>query len=283
MLILATGNWNAPIAICNSAILFALRCMVNMEIPLNQGAIKPIEVLIPDDSLLKPSEEAAVCAGNVLTSQRIVDVIFKAFGTCAASQGCMNNLTFGTDDPENGFGYYETICGGAGGGPTWDGVSGIHTNMTNTRITDPEILERRYPVVLRQFCLRPGSGGAGLHPGGDGIIRDIEFSLPIKVSILSERRAFAPYGMEGGEDGKRGQNLWVKKNGRTINLGGKNTAMMNAGDRIVVQSPGGGGWGTPSLVNGNGLVGSVAKSIQKTFQGVASGTVSMIQSMGESA
>ncbi|KAF3022637.1 hypothetical protein E8E14_013995 [Neopestalotiopsis sp. 37M] len=279
----AYGNWNAPIAICNSAILFALRCMVNMEIPLNQGAIKPIEVLIPDDSLLKPSEEAAVCAGNVLTSQRIVDVIFKAFGTCAASQGCMNNLTFGTDDPENGFGYYETICGGAGGGPTWDGVSGIHTNMTNTRITDPEILERRYPVVLRQFCLRPGSGGAGLHPGGDGIIRDIEFCLPIKVSILSERRAFAPYGMEGGEDGKRGQNLWVKRNGRTINLGGKNTAMMNAGDRIVVQSPGGGGWGTPSLVNGNGLVGSVAKSIQKTFQGVASGTVSMIQSMGESA
>ncbi|ETS76508.1 hypothetical protein C11D3.15 [Pestalotiopsis fici W106-1] len=279
----AYGNWNAPIAICNSAILFALRCMVNMEIPLNQGAIKPIEVLIPDDSLLKPSEEAAVCAGNVLTSQRIVDVIFRAFGTCAASQGCMNNLTFGTDDPENGFGYYETICGGAGGGPTWDGVSGVHTNMTNTRITDPEILERRYPVILRQFCLRPGSGGAGFHPGGDGIIRDIEFCLPIKVSILSERRAFAPYGMEGGEDGKRGQNLWVKKNGRVINLGGKNTAMMNAGDRIVVQSPGGGGWGEPSLVGGNGLVGSVAKSIQKTFQGVASGTVSMIQSMGESA
>ncbi|KAI4596365.1 hypothetical protein KJ359_005494 [Pestalotiopsis sp. 9143b] len=279
----AYGNWNAPIAICNSAILFALRCMVNMEIPLNQGAIRPIDVLIPDGSLLKPSEAAAVCAGNVLTSQRIVDVVFRAFGTCAASQGCMNNLTFGTDDAENGFGYYETICGGAGGGPTWDGAAGVHTNMTNTRITDPEVLERRYPVVLRRFCLRPGSGGAGYHPGGDGIVRDIEFRLPIKVSILSERRAFAPYGMEGGGEGRRGENLWVKKNGRVINLGGKNTAMMNAGDRIVVQSPGGGGWGEPSLVNGSGLVGTVAKSIRKTFQGVASGTVGMIQSMGESA
>lgn len=259
--------------------------MVNMEIPLNQGAIRPINILIPDDSLLKPSEDAAVCAGNVLTSQRIVDVIFKAFNVVAASQGCMNNLTFGTDDPENGFGYYETICGGAGGGPTWDGASGVHTNMTNTRITDPETLERRYPVILRQFCLRNGSGGAGAHPGGEGIIRDIEFSLPIKVSILSERRAFAPYGLEGGEDGKRGRNLWVKKTGRTINLGGKNTAMMNAGDRIIVESPGGGGWGKPSQAHSEsvGLVTGLTRTIQKTFQGVAGGTVSMIQSMGESA
>jgi 5-oxoprolinase (ATP-hydrolysing) len=274
-----TGNWNAPIAICNSAILFALRSMVNMEIPLNQGAIKPITVRIPADSLLQPSEEAAVCAGNVLTSQRIVDVIFRAFGTCAASQGCMNNLTFGTDDPpEHAFGYYETICGGAGGGPSWDGASGVHTNMTNTRITDPEILERRYPVVLRRFCLRPGSGGRGAHPGGDGVIRDIELSLPIQVSILSERRAFAPYGMEGGEDGKRGVNLWIKKTGRVINLGGKNTAKMNAGDRIVVESPGGGGWGKPSLrVNG------AAAEIPKSFQAVAGGSVGMLQAMGESA
>ncbi|KAK9776849.1 putative Aspartate aminotransferase [Seiridium cardinale] len=279
----AYGNWNAPIAICNSAILFALRCMVNMEIPLNQGAIQPIQVFIPDNSLLKPSEEAAVCAGNVLTSQRIVDVIFKAFNVVAASQGCMNNLTFGTDDPENGFGYYETICGGAGGGPTWDGVSGVHTNMTNTRITDPEILERRYPVILRQFCLRPGSGGAGAHSGGDGIIRDIEVSLPIKVSILSERRAFAPYGLEGGEDGKRGLNLWVKKNGRVINLGGKNTANMNAGDRMVVQSPGGGGWGKPAEGTNKGLVSGLTSTIKNTFQGVANGTVGILHSMGESA
>ncbi|KAH8892116.1 hypothetical protein GQ53DRAFT_863833 [Thozetella sp. PMI_491] len=277
----AHGNWNAPIAISNSSILFALRCMVNTEIPLNQGAIKPITAIIPDESLLKPSEAAAVCAGNVLTSQRIVDVIYKAFGACAASQGCMNNLTFGTDDPENGFGYYETICGGAGGGPTWDGVSGVHTNMTNTRITDPEILERRYPVILRQFCLRENSGGAGQHPGGDGIIRDLEFSLPIQVSILSERRAFAPYGMNGGSDGKRGVNLWVKKNGRTINFGGKNTAQMHKGDRIVIQSPGGGGWGVPG--SSNRLATTLGGQAKKRFHGVASGTVAMIQSIGESA
>ncbi|KAI1484920.1 Hydantoinase B/oxoprolinase-domain-containing protein [Biscogniauxia mediterranea] len=284
----AYGNWNAPIAICNSAIIFALRCMVNMDIPLNQGAIRPIQVKIPEDSLLRPSEDAAVCAGNVLTSQRIVDVIFKAFNAVAASQGCMNNLTFGTDDAEDGFGYYETICGGSGGGPTWDGTSGVHTNMTNTRITDPEVLERRYPVILRRFYLREGSGGKGTHPGGDGVIRDIEFSLPIKVSILSERRSFSPYGLEGGEDGKRGQNIWVKKGGRTINLGGKNTAMMEAGDRIVIQSPGGGGWGTPRQGNGIGVNGrngqnGQAKPTPIPFLSVANGTVDMIQSMGESA
>ncbi|KAF7562887.1 hypothetical protein G7046_g1243 [Stylonectria norvegica] len=274
----AYGNWNAPIAICNSAIIFALRCMVNMDIPLNQGAIRPIDVRIPEHSLLRPSEDAAVCAGNVLTSQRIVDVIFKAFSAVAASQGCMNNLTFGTDDEENGFGYYETICGGSGGGPTWNGTSGVHTNMTNTRITDPEILERRYPVVLRRFCLREGSGGAGTHPGGEGIIRDLEFSIPTKVSILSERRAYAPYGLEGGEDGKKGQNLWVKKAGRVINLGGKNTAMMAAGDRIVINSPGGGGWGRPGVAES-----STVKPKDQGFVGVASGSVGMLQSMGESA
>ncbi|KAL0941164.1 5-oxoprolinase (hydantoinase B/oxoprolinase) [Colletotrichum truncatum] len=272
----AYGNWNAPIAICNSAIIFALRCMVDAEIPLNQGAIRPIDVRVPEASLLRPTEHAAVCAGNVLTSQRVVDVIFKAFRAAAASQGCMNNLTFGTDDPETGFGYYETICGGAGGGPSWDGVSGVHTNMTNTRITDPESLERRYPVVLRQFCLREGSGGKGAHPGGDGIIRDIEFGIPIKVSILSERRSFAPYGLNGGDDGQRGRNVWIKKSGRVVNLGGKNTAMMEAGDRIVVMSPGGGGWGKPEdRVEGKRQVNG--------FVGVANGTVDMIQSMGESA
>lgn len=254
-----------------------------MDIPLNQGAIRPIKVEMPEDSLLRPSEAAAVCAGNVLTSQRIVDVIFKAFGAAAASQGCMNNLTFGTDDSDDSFGYYETICGGSGGGPTWDGTSGVHTNMTNTRITDPEVLERRYPVILRRFCLRPGSGGAGAHPGGDGIVRDIEFCLPgIKVSILSERRAFAPYGLEGGEDGKRGQNLWVKKGGRTINLGGKNTALMGVGDRMVVMSPGGGGWGKVDEVNGL-RYDSNPEKVHKSFVGVANGTVDTIQSMGESA
>lgn len=273
----AYGNWNAPIAICNSAIIFALRCMVNMDIPLNQGAIRPIDVRIPPNSLLHPTEQAAVCAGNVLTSQRIVDVIFRTFGAVAASQGCMNNLTFGSDDAENGFGYYETICGGSGGGPTWRGTSGVHTNMTNTRITDPEILERRYPVILRRFCLRDGSGGDGMHAGGEGIIRDLEFRIPIKVSILSERRAFRPYGLKGGGDGERGRNLWVRKEGRVINLGGKNTAEMRAGDRIVIMSPGGGAWGA------KGEQEEAIREERKEWVGVGNGTVGEIMSMGESA
>ncbi|GME26887.1 hypothetical protein GTA08_BOTSDO04892 [Neofusicoccum parvum] len=217
----AYGNWNAPIAITHSAIIFSLRCFVTHDIPLNQGCIRPIKVQVPDACLLKPGAEAACCAGNVLTSQRIVDVIFRAFAASAASQGCMNNLTFGIDnDPERGFGYYETICGGSGAGPWGHGTSGVHTNMTNTRITDPEILERRYPVILRRFSLREASGGKGEFCGGDGIVREIEFSIPMKVSILSERRVIAPYGLHGGEDGARGQNLWLKANGRVLNLGG---------------------------------------------------------------
>ena len=236
------GNWNAPVAICNSAVIYALRCMVDSDIPLNHGCIKPITLVIPEKSLLKPSIEAAVCAGNVLTSQRIVDVIFRAFRTCAASQGCMNNFTFGFDG-ENGFGYYETISGGSGGGPSWAGTSGVHTNMTNTRITDAESLERRYPVILRRFCFREGSGGDGAFPGGDGVIRDVEFRLPMSVSILSERRSFAPYGMEGGQEGKRGRNTWVQSSGRQISIGGKNTVSVGEGDRLVIETPGGGGYG----------------------------------------
>lgn len=236
------GNWNAPEAICNSAVIYALRCMVDSDIPLNHGCIRPITLVIPDHSLLRPSHRAAVCAGNVLTSQRIVDVIFRAFGACAASQGCMNNLTFGLDG-EGGFGYYETIAGGSGAGPGWHGTSGVHTNMTNTRITDPESLERRYPVVLHRFCLREGSGGGGRFRGGEGVIRDVGFRVPMSASILSERRSFAPYGMLGGSEGGRGRNTWVQKDGRRINIGGKNSILVEAGDRLVVETPGGGGYG----------------------------------------
>lgn len=257
------GNWNAPEAITNSAVLYALRCMVGNDIPLNHGCIKPIRLVIPSSSLLSPHREAAVCAGNVLTSQRIVDVIFKAFGTCAASQGCMNNFTFGVDgarkeaigdaadqDEAIGFGYYETIAGGGGAGPTWDGTSGVHTHMTNTRITDPESLERRYPVVLRRFGLRAGSGGRGLKPGGDGVVREVEFRVPMTASILSERRAFAPYGMKGGGEGMRGLNTWIREsysvNGTAevrVNVGGKGSVKVSPGDRFVVETPGGGAWG----------------------------------------
>ncbi|KAI6500902.1 hypothetical protein MCOR13_005845 [Pyricularia oryzae] len=280
------GNINAPEAVTYSAIIYCLRCLISQDIPLNQGCLKPIHVKIPPKSLLSPSDHAAVVGGNVLTSQRVTDVIFRAFEACAASQGCCNNLTFGFgsnqagQDEVKGFGYYETISGGSGAGPTWEGTSGVHVHMTNTRITDSEIFERRYPVLLREFSIRPDSGGAGQHRGGDGVIRDIEFRIPLQVSILSERRVYKPYGMAGGESAACGLNLWVRKvakaswetslkqiqNGgsgreqeeeekqkqqgeqieyeeRYINLGAKNSAPMKAGDRIIINTPGGGGWG----------------------------------------
>lgn len=257
------GNTNAPEAVTYSAIIYCLRSLISEDIPLNQGCLKPIKVLIPANSFLSPSPSAAVVGGNVLTSQRITDVILRCFRACAASQGDCNNLTFGfggnsssSSQTVKGFGYYETIAGGSGAGPTWDGTSGVHTHMTNTRITDAEVFERRYPVLLREFSLRKGSGGAGQHPGGEGVIRDIEFRIPVQVSILSERRVYHPYGLNGGEDAACGLNIWVRyvrKGGkgpdsedwveRRINLGGKNTASMQKGERIIVNTPGGGGWG----------------------------------------
>lgn len=274
------GNVNAPEAITYSAIIYCLRCLVSQEIPLNQGCLRPINVKIPPKSLLSPSPGAAVVGGNVLTSQRITDVVLKAFEACAASQGCCNNLTFGFggnvtgQSAVRGFGYYETIAGGSGAGPDWVGTSGVHVHMTNTRITDSEIFERRYPVLLREFSIREGSGGNGQHKGGDGVVRDIEFRIPLQVSILSERRVYRPYGLKGGEDGQCGLNLWVRRvekadwqrsmqsvqgetekeqkekeaqgaeyEERYINIGAKNSAAMAAGDRIIINTPGGGGWG----------------------------------------
>ena len=160
------GNHNAPPAVTYSAVIYSLRCLVAEAIPLNQGCLAPIEFVIPQNTLLNPSPGAGVVGGNVLTSQRVVDVVLRAFKACAASQGCMNNLTFGDQE----FGYYETIAGGSGAGPSWEGVSGIHTHCTNTRITDPEILERRYPVLLRQFALRNGSGGHGRHKARNKVL-----------------------------------------------------------------------------------------------------------------
>jgi 5-oxoprolinase (ATP-hydrolysing) len=232
-----------------SAVIYCLRCLVGLDIPLNQGALKPVSIHIPEGCLLSPTESAAVVGGNVLTSQRLCDVILKAFGACSASQGCMNNLTFGSGGKDkdgnimDGFGYYETIAGGSGAGPTFHGRSGVHTHMTNTRITDPEILERRYPVILRQFGLRPGSGGDGLYKGGDGVIRELEFLEQLNVSILSERRVFSPYGLEGGEDGMRGLNLLIRKGKSPVNFGGKNSTIVYSGDKLRISTPGGGGWG----------------------------------------
>jgi 5-oxoprolinase (ATP-hydrolysing) len=243
-----TGNWNAPPAVTNSATIYSLRCLVASEIPLNQGCILPIELKIPERSLLSPSPEAACAAGNGLTCQRIVDVIFKALEVCAASNGCMANFTFGLPT-KNGFGYYETIAGGSGAGPSWQGEDGVHCHMTNTRITDAEILERRYPVLLREYSLRRGSGGKGLYRGGDGVARELEFQIDMHAGILSERRVFRPYGMAGGEDGGRGLNLWIQKSGLTVNIGGKNQCNVKAGDRIRIMTPGGGGYGVEAIGN----------------------------------
>lgn len=252
----AYNNLNCPPAIIYSGIMYCLRSLVLQDMPLNQGCLEPLNIIIPPNTIISPSFKAATVGSNVETSQRIVDLIFKAFRACGASQGTCNNLTFGyggMDDIGNvtkGFGYYETIAGGSGAGADWDGESGVHTHITNTRIGDPEVFEKRYPVILHEFSIRKGSGGRGLHPGGDGCVRDIEFRMPLQVSILSERRVIAPYGMAGGEEGKRGVNIWKRidqEDGtlRTISLGSKATVKMSAGDRIIINTPGGGGYGTP--------------------------------------
>lgn len=235
------GNWNAPEAVTAAAVIYCLRCLVDVDIPLNQGCLAPVKILIPEGSFLSPSDSAAVVGGNVLTSQRITDVVFTAFQACACSQGCMNNLTFGDDT----FGYYETIGGGSGAGPSWDGTSGVQCHMTNTRMTDPEIFEQRYPVILHKFGLRENSGGDGVHRGGDGLLREIEFRRPVTVSILSERRVHAPRGLKGGKDGARGGNYLIKKDKRKIYLGGKNTVQVLPGEILQILTPGGGGWGSP--------------------------------------
>lgn len=235
------GNWNAPEAVTAAAVIYCIRCLVDVDIPLNQGCLAPVKIHIPEGSFLSPSDSAAVVGGNVLTSQRITDVVFTAFQACACSQGCMNNLTFGDDT----FGYYETIGGGSGAGPTWEGTSGVQCHMTNTRMTDPEIFEQRYPVILHRFGLRTNSGGDGFHRGGDGLVREIEFRRPVTVSILSERRVHAPRGLKGGNDGARGANYILKKDKRKVYLGGKNSVEVLPGEILQILTPGGGGWGSP--------------------------------------
>ncbi|XP_072388025.1 5-oxoprolinase isoform X1 [Diabrotica undecimpunctata] len=237
------GNCNAPKAITLSALIYCLRCMVGHDVPLNQGCLAPVKINIPKGSILDPSDNAAVVGGNVLTSQRIVDVVLKAFRVCAASQGCMNNITFGDET----WGCYETVAGGSGAGPTWNGCSGVHTHMTNTRITDIEILERRCPVHVRTFMLRPNTGGKGKFYGGNGVLRELMFRSPLTLSVLTERRVLEPYGMNGGEPGSRGLNLLVRNGGRTINLGPKTSVAVMPGDVFQLHTPGGGGYGREDM------------------------------------
>ena len=232
-------NFNAPPAICRAAVLYVMRTLVDDEIPMNDGCLEPVDIVIPEGSMLRPSYPAAVVAGNVETSQVITDALYGATGTLAAAQGTMNNFTFGDDDYQ----YYETICGGSGAGPDFDGTSAVHTHMTNSRMTDPEVLEWRFPVILERFAVRLGSGGKGRRHGGDGVDRRIRFRRPMTATILSNRRRVPPFGLDGGHPGAAGQNSVRRADGSVEILGSTQSIEMNPGDTFIIETPGGGGFG----------------------------------------
>ncbi len=241
-----TSNLNANRAIVTAAVMYVFRCLINEDIPLNGGVLEPITIVVPECLLnppehSDPAQSAAVVGGNVETSQRVVDVLLGALGLAAASQGTMNNLTFG----DATFGYYETICGGSGATPNANGADAVHTHMTNTRLTDVEVIERRYPVRIHEFSIRRGSGGAGEHRGGDGIVRRIEFLKSLNVSLLTERRGpFPPFGLNGGESGSLGRNTLTRAGSTvTVDLGGKAQITVQPGDVLMIETPGGGGCG----------------------------------------
>jgi 5-oxoprolinase (ATP-hydrolysing) len=232
-------NFNAPSAICYAAVLYVFRTLIDDDIPLNGGCLKPLTIIIPDGSMLSPRYPAAVVAGNVETSQAITDALYGALGVLAAAQGTMNNFTFGNEQHQ----YYETICGGSGAGPGFAGTAAVHTHMTNTRLTDPEVLEWRFPVLLESFAIRRGSGGDGKWRGGDGAVRRLRFLEPMTAAILSSHRRIAPHGLAGGGAGALGHNWIERAGGRREVLGGTAVAAMNEGDVFVIETPGGGGYG----------------------------------------
>ena len=232
-------NFNAPFSIVRAASLYVVRTLVDDPIPMNDGCLRPIELVVPDGCMLSPSYPAAVVAGNVETSQVVTDTLFAATGRLAPSQGTMNNFTFGNARHQ----YYETIAGGSGAGPDHDGTTAVQTHMTNSRLTDPEVLETRLPVRLERFAIRRGSGGKGAHRGGDGVIRDVRFLEPMRANMLANRRRVAPKGLAGGSDALPGRN-WVERlDGSIEELTATDAAEMQAGDRFVIETPGGGGFG----------------------------------------
>lgn len=236
-------NFNAPSAVTLAAVLYVFRTLVQEDIPLNSGCLEPLEIIVADGSLLNPRSPAAVVAGNVETSQNIVDALYGALGVLAASQGTMNNLTFGNERYQ----YYETIGGGAGAGPDFDGASAVHTHMTNSRLTDPEVLECRFPVLVEAFAIRRSSGGRGRHRGGDGITRRIRFLEPMTVSILAGRRRVRPFGLWGGEPGAPGRAWIERRDGSRQVLEATDETAVEAGDCLVIETPGGGGYGAPDV------------------------------------
>ena len=232
-------NFNAPFSIVRAASLYVVRTLIDDAIPMNDGCLRPIELVVPDGSMLNPRYPAAVVAGNVETSQVVTDALFAATGRLAPSQGTMNNFTFGNEHYQ----YYETIAGGSGAGPDHDGTSAVQTHMTNSRLTDPEILETRLPVRLEQFAIRRGSGGTGAHKGGAGIVREVAFLQPMRANILANRRRVPPRGIAGGADAQGGRNWVVRPDGSVEMLGATASADMEVGDRFVIETPGGGGYG----------------------------------------
>ena len=233
------GNFNAPAPITRACVLYVFRTLVGAGIPMNSGCMKPLRLILPEGSLLNPRWPAAVVAGNVETSQCVVDTLCGALGVVAAAQGTMNNVTFGNERYQ----YYETVCGGSGAGPDFDGEAAVHTHMTNSRLTDPEVLELRYPVLLREFRRRPGSGGAGRRRGGDGAVRSIEFLEPMELALLANRRRTVPFGLKGGADAASGKACVVRGDGRISTLAACDRTQVEAGDLFVLETPGGGGYG----------------------------------------
>jgi len=235
----AGNNFNAPLSVCRAAVLYVFRTLVEDEIPLNDGCMRPIELIVPEGSLLNPRYPAAVVAGNVETSQAITDALYGALRAQAAAQGSMNNFTFGNGALQ----YYETVCGGSGAGAGFNGASAVHSHMTNTRLADPEILESRFPVLVEEFSIRTGSGGRGRFNGGDGVVRKIRFREAMSAAILSNRRRVAPFGLEGGGDAAPGRNYVVRSDGTSETLTATGMVEMGADDVFVIETPGGGGFG----------------------------------------
>jgi 5-oxoprolinase (ATP-hydrolysing) len=238
-------NLNANRAIVSAAIMYVLRLLIDEDIPLNEGVLKPVSLVLPVSFLNpqpaeNPLDSPAIVGGNVETSQRIVDCLLGALGLAAASQGTMNNWLMGNET----FGYYETVGGGSGATPQGAGTDAVHCHMTNTRLTDPEVLEARYPVILREFAIRRSSGGAGQHPGGNGMIREIEFRQPMTVSLLTSRRVTRPFGLAGGSPGASGRNQRISRFG-VEELPSRCEVAMRTGDCLRLETPGGGGWGNP--------------------------------------
>ena len=233
------SNFNAPLPVVRAAVLYVIRTLIDEAIPMNEGCLRPIEIIVPQGCFLNPRYPAAVVAGNVETSQAITDALFGALGAMAAAQGTMNNFTFGNE----AFQYYETIAGGSGAGPDFDGTDVVQTHMTNSRLTDPEILETRFPVLLEAFAIRPGSGGVGAHHGGNGAVRRIRFRQAMDAGILSNRRRVPPFGLSGGASGAPGRNSVERADGSIETLGATAAVKMAPGDVFVIETPGGGGFG----------------------------------------